>query len=250
MKTTFIYELIDPRTNDPYYIGKSNNPKVRLNTHIKRAQNNLSYVYKENWIRSLLKEGLKPIMNIIDEVSFEEWEFWEKYYISLYKSFGFNLTNTTEGGEGGNSKNQSKDTIKKRIETRKNNNKPWISEEQKEKIRVKMMGNKNMLGKYHSLESKIKMSIKHKENITSEFKEKMRIINLGNKNRKGKKCSEETKNKLRKKILQLTLNGEIISEFESYTEAMNTTKISGINNCLRNKAKTAGGYIWKYKSTV
>ncbi len=36
-------------------------------------------------------------MDIVAEVKYSEWEFWEQHYISLFKSFGFNLTNHLKG---------------------------------------------------------------------------------------------------------------------------------------------------------
>ena len=45
---TFIYALIDPRTNEIRYVGKSNMPNIRYKAHIRnRKQNN---THKNNWI--------------------------------------------------------------------------------------------------------------------------------------------------------------------------------------------------------
>lgn len=97
---TFIYELIDPKTGETRYIGKANNPKDRLKEGHLGVLELKSRTYKSNWIKSLLKEGLKPILNIIDEVPLEEWQFWERHYISLYRSWNIKLTNCTDGGDG------------------------------------------------------------------------------------------------------------------------------------------------------
>ena len=53
----------------------------------------------------------------------------------------------------------------------------------------------------------------------------------------------------RKAILQCDLDGNIINEFSSITEAMNfLNKTSrSIANCLAGRAQTAFGYTWKYK---
>jgi hypothetical protein len=40
-----------------------------------------------------------PKLEIIDIVKINEWAFWEQHYISLYKSWGFNLLNSTIGGK-------------------------------------------------------------------------------------------------------------------------------------------------------
>jgi len=80
----YIYSLENPLTNEIRYIGKTVNLENRLKGHLKEARNISSKTtYKVSWIRSLLKQGQEPILNIIDEVPSKDWEFWEKYYISL-----------------------------------------------------------------------------------------------------------------------------------------------------------------------
>jgi hypothetical protein len=60
-----------------------------------------------------------------------------------------------------------------------------------------------------------------------------------------------TKNKS-KKVLQFTLNGDLIKEWNSVKEASQTLKINSstiAGNARNNKInKSAGGYIWKYKN--
>src|ERR1035437_1197902 len=92
----FIYELTDPITNQPRYVGKTNNLSYRLYSHTHKKEN----THKGNWIQSLKNKGKQPIIQVIDEVDEEEWKFWERRYISLYKSWGFCLTNGTIGGDG------------------------------------------------------------------------------------------------------------------------------------------------------
>jgi hypothetical protein len=75
-------------------------------------------------------------------------------------------------------------------------------------------------------------------------------------------CSEETKKKigitnsrpkpdnfnsnLKKIVLQFDVKGNLIAEYSSYHEAKDKTGLS-LTEVLRGKAKTAGGYIFKYK---
>jgi hypothetical protein len=99
MRITFIYELIDPITFETRYIGKANNPKFRFISHLIPSALKKN-TYKNNWIKFLKKQNLKPILNIIDEVLFEEWEFWERFYIELYKGWNCRLTNGDNGGWG------------------------------------------------------------------------------------------------------------------------------------------------------
>ncbi len=91
----YIYILLDPRTNEIRYLGKTNDTKERLYGHL-YEKGKLGHKYK--WIQQLKKNGLKPIIEILDTVPKEEEEFWEKHYISLLKSWGIRLTNFTDGG--------------------------------------------------------------------------------------------------------------------------------------------------------
>lgn len=101
MKTVFIYSLSDPNTNEIRYIGKANNIKYRFWAHLHEARNDLRNLHKCNWIKSLLTEGKKPIINIVEKVSYDSWKEREIYWIAEFKSRGCNLINKTEGGECG-----------------------------------------------------------------------------------------------------------------------------------------------------
>lgn len=52
-----------------------------------------------------------------------------------------------------------------------------------------------------------------------------------------------------KSILQYTIEGEFVSEYQSMSEAsrLTNTTINSISECCLGKRKTAGGFIWKYK---
>lgn len=97
METCFIYSLSYPKSNIRY-IGKTNNINKRLNSHLCKS-NLKNKTHKNTWIKSLLKNGLKPIIEVIDVVPIEDWVFWERYWISQMKTWGFNLTNATDGGD-------------------------------------------------------------------------------------------------------------------------------------------------------
>ncbi len=98
MKTTNIYTLTDPRTNEIRYVGKANNITERYRAHLNRARDHQTH--KRNWVNSLRKLGLKPIINVIDIVPINEWVFWETYWVHQFKAWGFKLTNATDGGDG------------------------------------------------------------------------------------------------------------------------------------------------------
>lgn len=73
----------------------------------------------------------------------------------------------------------------------------------------------------------------------------------------GKQHTEETKQKIsqarkgkrNKPILQYSLIGEFIREWESITQVNKELNIdnSSITKCCKEKLKSCGGYIWRYK---
>lgn len=182
---TYIYALNDPETGLCRYVGKANNPKLRFNGHMCARMKN---VHKDNWIYSLKQKGLKPVMEILRKVPYEGWEVWEKAFIEEYRKWGFPLTNLVEGGEGLN--NPSAETRKRMSEHqlgRKNHNfgrTPSLetrallrasrlgkraSDETRKKISeskcelFKRFGEKHpRLGKKHSVETRLQMSISAK----------------------------------------------------------------------------------------
>lgn len=96
MKTTYIYILSDPITNEIRYVGKTINIERRLNQHV--AESVKAKNHKASWIKSLIKKGVVPKIEIIDEIKDENWEWLEIYWISQFKAWGFDLVNSTTGG--------------------------------------------------------------------------------------------------------------------------------------------------------
>lgn len=91
----YIYELSDPRTGVTRYVGKTVDPERRYIQHKTRKESNR----KSSWVQSLKRVGLNPVMVILDEVPASEWEFWEMWYIELFKQWGCELVNTSNGGD-------------------------------------------------------------------------------------------------------------------------------------------------------
>ncbi len=94
-----IYALKCPDTELVRYIGKSFNIKARINQHFNPRDKERTH--KDNWIRSLKSQNKFPVLEIIDTCDEFDWEEKEIFYIKLYKSFGANLLNHTQGGEQG-----------------------------------------------------------------------------------------------------------------------------------------------------
>lgn len=111
--TDYIYALLCPK-GEVRYVGKSSNPSSRLRQHISAAKHHKSKYYSAHWIRSVLRTGATPTMQILAEVpEGEAWEEYERHFIKLYKDLGFSLTNTAPGGEG--SFDQSPEAVALRV---------------------------------------------------------------------------------------------------------------------------------------
>lgn len=142
-RKVYIYSLEYPEGNIRY-IGKTIDLKQRYRRHIYDSERKTSSK-KLAWIKSLLKQGLRPIMKVIDETEESQSNFWEIHYIALYKSFGFILTNGTFGGDGqSNPTKEVRESISKKIKQRAKDKGVW---------------NK---GKFYTEEEKENLSLSHK----------------------------------------------------------------------------------------
>ena len=110
--TTFIYTLSDPRTGVVRYVGKSDNPKKRLGSHLRESRVEKS-CHRHDWINSLQSADLSPILSIIEECPREAWAEREIHWIAFYRATGNDLTNNAAGGVGTNGCVPSEESRKK-----------------------------------------------------------------------------------------------------------------------------------------
>jgi len=163
-RNVLIYALKDPDTLEIRYVGKTvRSLSRRLGNHIANAKGNKHNVHLSNWILKLLRQGKRPIIELIENCSYLNWQEREQYWISHYPD----LINITDGGDGCVGLIHKPETI--------------------EKLRQAKLGTK------HTQEFKDNMSKRLKgKSLTQAHKDA-----IGNANR-GKKASEETKKKLSK----------------------------------------------------
>jgi len=92
---TYIYALLCPIEQTIKYIGKANDPYRRLRDHLQDIRG--ITIDKLLWIDKLKRAKLKPILEILDEVEIEKWQFWESWYMEYYKSIGLSLISKRAG---------------------------------------------------------------------------------------------------------------------------------------------------------
>lgn len=238
------------------YIGKAKNLNLRLKRHVSDYYLNEN-TYKANWLKYELKKGNTPIIEIVDVVEENVWQYWEKYWIEQFISWGFKLTNGTKGGEG---LILTKDILKKRNETNLERNRIRLKERDdsfnvREENGFWIADRKCECGHLTIYKNKSKKIINsnicraERENRKCNF---CRVT--GEKNYFfGKKLNDGKlkQKKYGQKILQLDLNDKIIKEFKSIREASEKTGIDrkSISYCSKGKKNynTAGGYKFKIK---
>jgi group I intron endonuclease len=234
------------KINFKVYVGQTSQNVKR------RWKNGSNYKDCSYFYNAIQKYGWDNFEHIIlkENLSHDEANYWEAYYINLYNSnnreFGYNL-------ESGGCKNQR------------------VSEYTKAKIRKAMLGENNpFYGKCHSEKSKAKMSEAHK-NISEETRRKIseslknRLKNPENNGMYGKSHSDEARRKMSETKLKKTMNGKIIYCIE-LNESFNRPKdaeikynvnSSSITSACKGKLKSAGKHPvtgeklhWEYKLPI
>ena len=253
---TYIYILQDPDTLSVRYVGKTTNFKKRLYQHTnKKVQEYSRKRHLSNWLLKLIKNNKKPIMTIIDETE-NDWRNLEIYWISQFKSWGFNLVNLTIGGDGTEGYNHTKETIAKLSEMITCISPDGIHYSGNCKEIANIIGvtssaiynvlYKSITGKvkgYHSFKM-LTPNDKYLANLEIIKQNKPKISDLCK-----QVSSANCKRLFSKPIIQYDKLMNIISEYESLSEAARQTKINAqnISSVCLGKNKSAGGYIWKYK---
>jgi hypothetical protein len=97
----YVYLLIDPKTNLPFYVGKGKGDRAKVHF---RPSNLKQNTLKNNKIKSMLSENVEPIIQIIAR-NLTEQEAWslEVSTIKKYGRIDLNsgiLCNHTDGGDG------------------------------------------------------------------------------------------------------------------------------------------------------
>lgn len=149
-------------------------------------------------------------------------EHWLEYYDAANNPLFYNLTNKSSGCSTEKSRKQLSEKMK---------NHPSITNnaDRSKKISDSIKNNKERNKKISQSLKNIPKSDKHKQNMK---KPKPKGFN----------------DKLKKKIIQMDKNLNIIRIYDSFTEAskINNFNLQGINNCVLGKTKSSRGFIWKF----
>ena len=278
-----IYTLSSTRNiDDIRNVGKTTQKlKRRLQQHLTDAKHakliGYTHNHNYNWINQELSEGyeIKIIeLDMLDVDNKDDWEWLEQYWICQMKVWGFNLNNLTLGGDGNKGQIFSKEAIEKRANKIRGIPRP---QEVKDAISKSHTGiNLSEEHKQHVRESIIKLqgkSIKQYDtngNFIKEWEyikkaadyynlEASNIIKCCNRIKNHATCGgfiwrysdDETPvlfNFKKKVLLQCDLDGNVIKEWATATQAAKELNISAssISCCCSGKQKSYKNYIWKF----
>ena len=146
-----IYGLLDPRTNELRYVGKTSAKlKKRFQQHIYFGKIRTK---KTNWLKSLRETKQEPRLIVLQIVKLDEWRIAEQSWIVFFRNLGSRLTNLTDGGDGRNGAIVTQEMRKRMSDAHKGK---IISLEQREKMR------QGLKGRVVSEETRKKISEAHK----------------------------------------------------------------------------------------
>lgn len=217
--------------NNKKYIGitKMHPPTKRWGkdgSHYKGSSHFYSAIQKYGW-NNFSHEIL--LDNLTKEKAFDKEKELIAKYNTMNQNFGYNLL---PGGQG-----PDKETVKKMQEAHKDKK---LSEEHKKKISESLGQGIN--------------NVNYGRKQTDEAKKNNSLAKTGkNHPNWGKHLKDSTKEKIKegnsRKVLQYSIDGEFIKEWDSAKEAANELGFGykAINNCLRNIRHTSFGFVWKYK---
>lgn len=250
MANPVIYKITSP--TNKVYIGQSWNVSRRVMFYKNVKCNKQTKLYNSLQKHGWAAHSFEVVLEIRDDISQETLNFWEQYFMDLYRA-NYELLNLREAGNNGKF---SPETIEKlrisHLGQVSHNKGKQMTESQKEKLRrprPKIQGaNHPMFGKKLSPERLAKLN-SNKPLISP---------------RKGAKFSEESIIKLKKSlnerwkngqdhnkipVLQFSKDNEFIKEWPSITEAAKTLSINrrSISYACSGKGKTSGGFKWQHK---
>lgn len=242
------------KINGKIYIGQTCNDFKR-----RCGENGNKYKHSAHFYNAIQKYGWDNFEHIIlfDEVSLDVANIIEEKLIKKYNSMNNKLGYNMIAGE--NNRKMRQESIDKRSEKNRH-----PSDETRRKMSMASKGRRHTpeqiekirqsnIGKKHSIEARMKMSIA-KKNMSEETKKKISEASKGRKQSlKQRQLSSIrfTGNKYRAKpIAQYNLDGRYIKTWECAMDVEKEWGIkhlhSGIAACCNNKNQTAHGFQWKY----
>ena len=221
--------LVENLINGKKYIGMdtNNNPRyLGSGTLQKKA---IKKYGRENFKKTILEycSSIKELEQI------ETW--WINHLDALKSKDFYNLEDNRKRGVNPFT-NKSQEELKAifdKIKSKERNDKIGKANSKPKPLGFGANISKILQGRKRSKESKVKQGESLKGRVSPN---------------KGNTWNEKQKKKLGKPILQYNIQDNLIREWYSTSKAQTELNLKGINNNLKGRTKTCGGFIWKYKA--
>lgn len=255
-RKTFIYFLCDIKDGIPRYVGKTDNPKKRFNSHKRESLSNRRgrISHKQNWINEVYKNGSSIEMVIIDEVIGDgtsgsgNWPPIESYWGHQLVQWGFPIIFDGGWGNGGTRRKLTQDERKKHrdIQAEVTGRKCYLYDIYNKSYLIFTTNKGCCRYLLENGECGIMKTLNSDTTISGKY---FFSYNLYSWDKVYEILSEKTQ--WEQVVLQMDINFEkIIAEYPSLREAVRETGVTNVAACLNKKKlnrKSAAGYRWIYK---
>ena len=227
MSKVFIYGLVDPRTNEIRYIGKTINIAARLKGHVREIKDSRINTKKIMWLRELNEIGLHPLITVLEEVDESCWGEKEKEYIARFRKLS-NLTNTLEGGEGPSFDTyRDEDYIKQQSENQK---KVWQNPEYRKKA-LKTLEKISSNKEYHKKHSEyMKKRISEDEEFVKNLRKAASKASLERHEKNREEMRKDMPLEEIKKFIEQGKTYKEIGKYYGLSDRLLTTRLENLYN--------------------
>lgn len=218
---------------DLRYVGKTEKSlEKRLEQHLVAARGGRDKSYRAKWIRSLLRQGIRLELRVVQiiECALEEANEAERYWIDYFRKAGCRLVNQTSGGDGISGYRFSKEARSRMSASRKGRKQRPFREETKRKM------SEAAKRRWASPEERRSASVK------------MTALLQGNTRRKGKKDKIETSLRKSKARGGRPFVDQFGRRYETQRSAARLLGLSqgDVGRVLAGKFKQIKGFVFKY----
>ncbi|MDD5022440.1 MAG: NUMOD3 domain-containing DNA-binding protein [Endomicrobiaceae bacterium] len=199
-----------------------------------RFRNGGGYKSSQRFYSAITKYGWDSFKHMVlaSNLSEESAKEIERMVIASLKSQNIPLYNLTDGGEGMSGLRLSEEAINKISVALKG--KPKSPEHRQRLSEI-------MTGKYNGSNNP-----NYGHHLSEEARKRLSDSKRGSNNPNFGTVGKDTS--ASKRVRQYTLDGKLVSEYPSLSEASRATgiKISGISRCCKKIFSQSNGYIWKF----
>lgn len=234
MELTGVYKITSP--TNKVYIGQSIDLYRRQSQYERGNIGTQPHLYnsikKHGWDAHKFEVIFKPF-----DTTPESLTKWEQFFMDFYRSEGVELMNCKEAGKHGKHSDETREKISIALKGRVFNSGTIEKMRRSAKIRAADPQMKDIL-------------ISRLKNIPfkalNEIASQLKLIKDANKVVKSKEDKIKSYREGAKKIpiLQLTLQGEVIREWECIKDAQTALSLHNIYDVLSGRQKTSGGFKW------